>query len=349
MYLTAAFEVPVGTQGEIPVLQPAFAAYLKATYQYPGGIICQPIWSIADAQQAQKRLADDRDRGKLKVINTGWRYGQSAVGPGQSGFDPLAQGPGGLDLSQHRLTTYFCTLTALGGTTMARTDPALANEATYVSSIFQADWDSAAVSMAYNVYIRDHFVHDLNLSDLGPRCGAQSPALQASMHQTAMISNKRTGHAVPVDWTYTPAQAAEARPAEAAEAAHTAAQQAATAAATFFISCSTSGGAGIDIYYTGVFEIGAKPGPQPRTPVTLASSADGGRTWMYPAVSSQSVLDHFYAYLTQKGYKFSPGSASACDVKPTEASTKAAQHKRAYEGGGCSSCGKVVETGWKDG
>ncbi len=89
---------------------------------------------------------------------------------------------------------------------------------TYVSSIFQADWDSAPVSTAYNVYMRDHFVHDLNMSDLSPRCGAQSPAIQASMHQTAMISNKRTGHAVPVDWTYTPAQAAEAN-AAAAQAA----------------------------------------------------------------------------------------------------------------------------------
>ncbi len=69
---------------------------------------------------------------------------------------------------------------------------------------------------------------------------------------------------------------------------------------------------------------------------------------MVPAVLAQTVLDHFYAYLTQKGYKFSPGSSSACDIQPTEAATKAAQHKRAYEGGGCSTCGKIVETGWKD-
>ena len=116
---------------------------------------------------------------------------------------------------------------------------------------------------------------------------------------------------------------------------------------TFFISCSTSQDGGIDTYYTAVFEIGAKPGPTPRTPVTLASSVDGGKTWTYPAVLSQSVLDRFQAYLTQKGYKFKPGSSSACDVKPTEAAAKTAQHKRAYEGGGCSSCGKVVETGWK--
>ena len=101
---------------------------------------------------------------------------------------------------------------------------------------------------------------------------------------------------------------------------------------TFFISCSTSGGAGIDTYYTGVFQIGSAR----MSPKGFLMSAE-----------SQTILDHFYAYLTQKGYKFSPGSASACDIRTTEADAKAAQHKRAYEGGGCSSCGKVVETGWK--
>ena len=39
---------------------------------------------------------------------------------------------------------------------------------------------------------------------------------------------------------------------------------------------------------------------------------------------------------------------AVADVKPTAAETQAAQHKRAYEGGGCSNCGKVVETGWKE-
>lgn len=330
MYLTAAFEVPVNTQGSIPVFQPAFSDYLKTTYHYTGGITCQPIWSINDAKQAQAKLTDDRDRGKVKVINTGWRYQQPALSPGQSGFDPLATGPGGLDLSQHRLTTYFCSLTALGGTSMAKTDPALANMKTYVSSIFEADWDSASVSMAYNVYIRDHFVHDLNLSDLSPRCVAQSPALEASMHQSAMISNKRTGQAVGVDWTYTPEQATAAHVATAAAAPSTAST--ASSAGGPFISCATSGGAGIDTYLTGVF--------QTKLPV---------KRWPNGGVSvDQSILDRFYAYLTSKGYNFKPGSNSGCDVKPTEAEAKAAQHKRHYEGGGCSTCGKTVETGWKD-
>ena len=119
-----------------------------------------------------------------------------------------------------------------------------------------------------------------------------------------------------------------------------------TAAATFFISCSTSGSAGVDTYYTGVFEIGAKPGRSPHPPNTPGAYIGG--TWMVPAVLPQTVLDDFQAYLTQKGYKFKPGSSSACDVTPTAVATQAAQHKRAYEGGGCSTCGKVVETGWKE-
>ncbi len=98
------------------MIEPAFSTYLKATYQYAFGITCQPIWSLTDAQQVQKKLADIRDRTKPKVVNTGWRYGQPPVAQGQSGFDPLAQGPGGLDLSQHRLTTYFCTLLPWDGT-----------------------------------------------------------------------------------------------------------------------------------------------------------------------------------------------------------------------------------------
>jgi len=99
-----------------------------------------------------------------------------------------------------------------------------------------------------------------------------------------------------------------------------------------FISCSTSGGAGIDTYLTGVFQ----------TTRPVRHLPNGGN------LVDQSVLDDFYAYLKQQGYNFKPGSNYGCDVSPTEAAAKAAQHKRAYEGGACSNCGKVVETGWKD-
>jgi hypothetical protein len=328
-YLTAVFEVPVDSLGAVPAIEPAFSAYLKATYNYPSaGITCQPIWTITDAQAAQKKIASGRDTAKLKMVNTGWRYGQPPLASGQSGFDPLASGPGGLDLTQHRLTTYFCTLLAPGGTTMVA-PPGPANQTAYISPIFQADWDSAAVSMAYDVYIRDNYVHDLSLSDLSPRCTAQSPAFQAMMHPNAGVSKLIT-HKVPVDWTYTPAQGA---------AAHVAAAQAASATASTassaggpFISCSTSGGAGIDTYLTGVFQ----------TTHPVRHMPNGAN------VVDQSVLDRFYAYLTQKGYNFKPGSGSNCAVGRTEAEAEAAKHKRYYEGGGCSTCGKTVETGWKD-
>jgi hypothetical protein len=170
--------------------------------------------------------------------------------------------------------------------------------------------------------------------------------MQAMMHQSAHIGTKLFQHVVPVDFTDAPAEAAAGNVVGAQAAAATQAAAAQAAAATFFISCSTSGNAGVDTYYTGVFEIGAKPGRSPHPPNTPGAYIGG--TWMVPAVLSQTVLDHFYAYLTQKGYKFSNGSSSACDIKPTAAETQAAQHKRAYEGGGCSSCGKIVETGWKD-
>jgi hypothetical protein len=62
----------------------------------------------------------------------------------------------------------------------------------------------------------------------------------------------------------------------------------------------------------------------------------------------EGTEDDFYAYLKQQGYNFKPGSNYACDVSQTEAAAKAAQHKRHYEGGGCSTCGKTVETGWKE-
>jgi hypothetical protein len=99
-----------------------------------------------------------------------------------------------------------------------------------------------------------------------------------------------------------------------------------------FISCATSGGAGIDTYLTGVFQ----------TTRAIRHLPSGGD------LVDQSILDDFYAYLKQKGYNFKPGSNYACDVSPTGAEAKAAQHKRHYEGGGCSTCGKTVQTGWKE-
>ena len=334
-YLTAVFEVPVDARGSLPALEPAFAAYLKTTYQYQSAAItCQPIWSISDAQTAQKKIASDRDTAKLKIVDTGWRYGQPPVGPGGDGFDPLTLGKSGLDLSQHHLTTYYCSLTAPGGTSMAQTDPALANMQTYVTPVFQADWNSAAVDTAYDAYIRSQYVHDLNMADHSTRCVAQSPALDGMMHQTALISNKRIGHVVTVDWTDTPAQAAASNAAIAAASATApaASSSGAPSGNGSFIACSTSGGAGIDTYLTAVFQT-AKP---------VRRLPNGGYS------VDQAILDRFYAYLTAQGYKFKPGSGAGCAVAATAAEAETAKHKRYYEGGGCSTCGKTVETGWKD-
>jgi len=144
-----------------------------------------------------------------------------------------------------------------------------------------------------------------------------------------------------------PSPAAAPDPSPAAAPAPGSGPAAAPTPGQLFISCSTSEDGGIDTYYTGVFAIRARPGNPGGQRFPMGGYIGG--TWMMPAVPTQTVLDHFQAYLTQKGYKFKPGSDSACDVKPTEAATQAAQHKRAYDQGGCSTCGKVVETGWKDG
>ena len=101
---------------------------------------------------------------------------------------------------------------------------------------------------------------------------------------------------------------------------------------------------GVNVYYTAVFAADLKTG----------NSGRGGRgafiidRKVVDPASVQEVLDRFQAYLTQRGDKFVPGNRFACDVKRTEAEAKAAQHYRAYEGGGCTSgCSKIVETGWK--
>ena len=111
-----------------------------------------------------------------------------------------------------------------------------------------------------------------------------------------------------------------------------------------FMSCSTAGTAGVNIYYTGVFAADLRTGNHSRG----ARGAVIIDRQLVDPTAVQEVLDRFQAYLTQQGYKFAPGNVYACDVKPTEAAARAAQHYRAYEGGGCTSgCSKIIETGWK--
>ena len=104
--------------------------------------------------------------------------------------------------------------------------------------------------------------------------------------------------------------------------------QTAPSAGAPFIVCATSGGPGMNTYLTGAFQT-----------TRVRHMPSGGY------LVDQSILNDFYAYLTQKGYKFKPGSNYGCAVKPTEAEAKADEQKRQS---GCSNCGKIVETGWKE-
>jgi hypothetical protein len=353
LYLSAAFEAPADRYSDATL---AFSNYLQAAYRYSMGVKCLPMFTIAGVGDAQKQLAGFA--AQLKPIDTGWRPGQPAVAQGQSGFDPLAQGPGGIDLTQHRLTTYFCSLTAMGGTTMA-VDPHQpnwnANETTYVSQVFQADWDSAPVSIAYKVFIRDHYVHDVNPSaDLSPRCNAQSPAMQTSMHQTAMISNKRTGKSVPVDFTYTPAEAAGGNAAVAqAAAAATAAATPTAAANQKYVFCHSAWAAGTTvpagtvIYVSDIFPADMPPPvthvPGHAPPPANANGAQINRT--------NALQTSFFAFLQkQYGYKDSGNYPTTCATSfpPTAGGLQSAQsNKQKTEAGVRQLNGKIVETGWK--
>jgi hypothetical protein len=278
----------------------------------------------------QKKLTDIRDRTKPKVVNTGWRYGQPPLTQGQSGFDPLAAGLGGLDLSQHRLTTYFCTLVAPGGTSMEK-PPGPMDETAYITPIFQADWDPAPVNTAFNLYMRDHYVHDLNLSDLSPRCNAQSPAMQTMMHQGAGVG-KYISHKITVDWTYTAAQAAEAKAAESSEA-----QQAPTAAANQRYVYCLSGSTGPAVYLSEIFTA---------VPTSPTSGPHSGRNG-FPEFSGP-----FLAFLQNKyGYKNDSSSPVMCraiyNVNPAGLSAAQAT-KKAAEDMAKQANKQVVETGWKN-
>lgn len=191
-------------------------------------------------------------------------------------------------------------------------------------------------------HLRDRFysfmktTYDIDkIQQGGSQCRRLSndPATQANsmdmMEKQWAASKTELTH---LKWTDSPTEAAAANAATASAAA--AAQYAAAHPGAPFISCSTRGTAGVDIYVTGIFQT-TKPVKQ--TP--------SGAKYV-----DQSVLDNFNAYLTQKGYKFTPGSNGGCDVSPTLAAAQAAQHTRIHGGGGgCGYCGfKTVETGWKD-
>ena len=329
LYLSAAFEALADRYGDATL---AFSNYLKATYNDALGVKCLPMFTTDGVRDAQKQLAGFAT--KLKAIDTGWGLSQPARAQGQSGFDPLATGPGGVDLTQHRLTTYMCTLDIPGGTTIVQPQPYNAEIATrYLSPVFQADWNSAPVSMAYNVFIRDHYVHDLNpTADLSPRCSAQSPAMLAMQHQSALIGTKLIRHVVQVDFTDTAAEATAAANASAAQAA-----AAPTAAANEKYVYCLSGSTGPVTYFSDIFAA------VPTSPTTGPHAGRNG----FPEFSGP-----FLAFLQNKyGFKSDSNSPPMCRAiyNPNPAGLQAAQATRqAAEDLAKQSNRQVVETGWKN-
>jgi hypothetical protein len=205
------------------------------------------------------------------------------------------------------------------------------HQTVYVTPFIQTDAAASTIHQAYYTYMHatypvDKLLHESDFcrqasTDAGQR------TFQLNTQEKQWATSNPPWEVIHIDWTYTAAGPAAGNAAVAAAVPTAAASNGGP-----FISCSTSGGAGVDTYFTGVFQ----------TAYPVKHLPNGGN------LVDQSVLDRFYAYLTQKGYTFKPGSNYGCDVKPTEAEAKAAQHKRAYEGGACSTCGKIVETGWKE-
>ena len=203
------------------------------------------------------------------------------------------------------------------------------HQTVYVTQFIHTDAAASTIHQAFYDYMHATYPVD-KLGHESDYCRTASAdagqrAFQLSTQEKQWATSNPAWEVIHIDWT--PGQAA---------AAHAAAAPVPTSAPSStggqWISCSTSGGAGIDTYYTGVFQT-TKP---------VKHSPSGGN------LVDQSVLDDFYAYLKQKGYNFKPGSNYGCAVAPTEAAAIAAHHKRAYEGGACSTCGKIVETGWKE-
>lgn len=205
-----------------------------------------------------------------------------------------------------------------------------AHPITYVTPIFQ---ESTLGHLPDRFYAYMQATYDLSKIQGGnSQCKQVSSNAAAQANTMSMFEQQWAAsktEVIHIKWTDSPSDEAAAA---AAPPAAPAPQSSSVPSGGPFISCSTSGGAGIDTYLTGVF--------QTTRPVRHLPS--GGN------LVDQSILNDFYAYLTQKGYKFKPGSNYGCDVSPTEAAAKAAQHKRAYEGGACSTCGKIVETGWTE-
>jgi hypothetical protein len=205
----------------------------------------------------------------------------------------------------------------------------------YVTPIIHTDRGASDISLAFNQYMS--VTYDIMKIQQGSgycRTVSNSADQQAyTMQQLEKQWADSKTVVTHIDWTGTPDEIAATN---AKVAARTSAQSAA-AARGLFVFCATSGAAGIDIYYTAVFQT---PRVKPSRPIGTY-------------VVDESIPNDFYAYLTQKGYKFVKPGSFRCVVNRTEEAAKASQHAWAYGGSGglgdsCCGYGKIVETGWKE-
>ncbi len=204
------------------------------------------------------------------------------------------------------------------------------HQVVYVAPILHTDFGTSDVSLAFNKYMNATYdTKNIQSGNGYCRTVSDSPEQQAyTMQQLEQQWATSKAVVTHINWSPTDSGVAVAR---AQAVAPGPAQTAAAAVASGggpFVVCATSGGAGIDTYLTGAFQT-----------THVRHTPSGGN------LVDQAILDHFYAYLTQQGYKFKPGSNYGCAVKPTEAEAKADEQKRQS---GCSTCGKIVETGWKE-
>ena len=203
----------------------------------------------------------------------------------------------------------------------------------YVTPIIHTNSGASDISTAFNEYFAAHYDTMKILQGSG-YCRTVSSSADQQAYTLSQLEKQWADSKTVVThltWTGTPEEIAEANAQAAAHAPPPIVPVTQTPGGPW-ISCATSEDGGINKYLTGVFQ----------TKKPVKHWPNGGNT------VDQSVMDDFYAYLKSKGYTFKPGTNFGCDVSATEAAAKAAQHKRHYEGGGCSTCGKTVETGWTE-
>jgi len=365
VYFSAPFQTDELARNNI---QEAYSQFLKQKYSYAGGassVVCSISESLTSAQSDKGGDEDSVKRAAHSVVETGWTYrgataiAAAAVAPNRSASRVVHQ-------STPAAARPPAPAPPLAASAQAPARAAAPGEHWWMcryrdvkdpskpalgSRMYYALLPSSApvpndLNKHFNGYVQQNYkIMDKDNAGNG-YCrrfsdDAATRANSMDMIQKQWASSIPPVEVIPTNWGDTPAEDAAidaklAGPASVAAtpAAPVAQSQPPSTSSTGgpFISCATSGGAGIDTYLTGVF--------QTSRPVRHLPS--GGN------LVDQSVLDHFYAYLTQKGYKFKPGSNYACSVGRTEAEAQAAKHKRIYEGGGCSNCGKIVETGWTD-